>query len=396
MGNDPQKKRIILAEGEPIIAEILPRILTPIGYEVTVVSDGQQALEAIKRESPDLIIVDSDLEKLDCFSLCQLLKNDFITSYIPIIILIEKRQIRKRLLEIKEGIDDYILKPPDPIDLQVRLEIALRRTDHQMHANSLTRLPGNKAIENISREKVEKGTPFSFMYLDIDNFKSFNDTYGYLRGDGVIMQTARILTNCVSKYGDKNDFVGHIGGDDFVVMTTPNKEKLIATEVIKEFKRLIPLHYNEEHRLLGYLVVNDRRDNSIHAPLMSISIAIVNNTMRKIHNIIELTEIASEIKQYLKTIEGSKFLSNRRSINKNAVKQSRAFEKEFKDSQITKEHYEMPIGQILLNAKLLDEEQLREALVQHWTKRELFGQTLVRMNLLSREVLDSYLSKMHA
>src|SRR3989338_446729 len=100
------------------------------------------------------------------------------------------------------------------------------------------------------------------MYLDIDQFKSFNDTYGYLRGDGVIMQTTRILMDGVQKHGNKSDFIGHIGGDDFVIITTPEKEKQVAKAIIKEFDRLIPLHYSKQDRIIGYLSVKDRQDNN--------------------------------------------------------------------------------------------------------------------------------------
>ncbi len=394
MNRPYRKQKIVLAEGEAVISEIVPQFLKPLGYEVFVASDGESALATIKRELPDLIIVDSDLAKLDGFSLCQILKSDFVTSYVPIIILIEKKQIRKRLLEIKEGIDDYIIKPPDPIDLQVRLEMALRRTAHQVHANSLTRLPGNKAIENAGRLRIKEGHPFSFMYLDIDNFKSFNDTYGYLRGDGVIMQTARILTDSVRSFGDKHDFVGHIGGDDFVVMTNPSKESLLAKEIIRQFDRLMPLHYNKHDRLLGYLAVKDRQNKDIQAPLMSISVAIVNNKLHPIRNILELTEIASEIKKHLKTIKGSKFLVNRRaSSNANPSKDS-LLAKEGKTTTVIQGDGEtLPLGQLLLKAGLISEEELTEALFEHWSSRELLGQTLIKMGLLTGEDLKPFLSQ---
>lgn len=389
-----RKKKIVLAEGETIIAEIIPQFLKPIGYEVIVSADGHNALEVIKKELPDLIIVDGDLSGIDGFSLCKTLKSDFLTSYIPIIILIEKRQIRKKILEIKEGIDDYILKPPDPIDLEVRMEIALRSTAHQFHASSLTRLPGNKAIENITRSRIQEGAPFSFMYLDIDQFKSFNDTYGYLRGDGVIMQSAKIFTDCVKKLGNKNDFVGHIGGDDFVIVTTPDKEEAVAREIIREFDRLIPLHYSEQDRLIGYLSVKDRQDNNVKAPLMSISIAIVNNSKQDINGVIELTEIASEIKKYLKTMVGSKFLVNRRSINQSKIERKALDAKEDKKKPRLKQEFEvLPIGQLLLKAKLIDENQLTEALFEHWTSRRLLGETLVKMGLITHEDLTPFLIK---
>src|SRR3989338_6794660 len=131
-------KKILLVENEPLIAEILPQILKPLGYEVILAPDGLAALELIKSEFPVLIIVDENLPKMDGFTLCKILKGDFTTSYIPAILLIEKRQIRRKILEVEQGMDDYIIKPPDPIDLEVRMEMALKRTEHQVHANSLT------------------------------------------------------------------------------------------------------------------------------------------------------------------------------------------------------------------------------------------------------------------
>lgn len=394
------KKKIVLAEGEAVIAEILPQFLKPIGYDVTVVSDGQAALYSIRRELPHLIILDEDLELIDGFSLCQILKKDFLTSYIPIIILMEKRQIRKRLLEIQEGVDDYIFKPPDPIDLQIRLEMAFRRTEHQMHANSLTRLPGNKAIEHTSRLQLASDKPFSLMYLDIDNFKAFNDTYGYLRGDGVLLHTARILRDCVLRYGEREDFIGHVGGDDFVIITRPQKHEAIANAIIREFDRLIPFHYDSKDRETGYLIVKDRQNNVIHAPLMGISIAIVNNVHRKISSVIELTEIASEIKKHLKTLPGSKFLVNRRGHKKKSPETSSSvgvlppsiggdvssLNKPLKKGAL-------PLGQVLLNAKVIDHQQLNEALVEHWSSRQMIGETFVKMGLITPQDLKNHLDK---
>ncbi|MFH1359490.1 MAG: diguanylate cyclase [Candidatus Omnitrophota bacterium] len=396
MDSSLRTKKIVLAEGENIIAEILPQFLKPMGYEVMISRDGASALEMIKKELPDLIIADSDLDKIDGFTLCKILKSIFITAYIPIILLIDKKKIRKKVLEIQEGIDDYIFKPPDPIDLQVRLEMALRRSDHQIHANSLTRLPGNKAIEITIRARLQNERPFSFMYLDINNFKSFNDTYGYVRGDGVIMQVSRIMMRCVSKLGNPNDFVGHIGGDDFVVVTTPPNERKIAAAIIAEFDRLIPLHYNEEDRMMGYLAVKDRQNREIKAPLMGISITIVNNTFRKIHNMIELTEMASEIKSYIKTFGGSGYLINRRStIDQNKLQRPKTDLRRILESSLYNREagHALPIGQRLLQANLINREQLDEALVEHWSSRKLLGQTLIKMGVITNSDLEPFFSK---
>ncbi|MDP3142585.1 MAG: diguanylate cyclase [Candidatus Omnitrophota bacterium] len=387
-------KKILLVENEPLIGEILPKLLKPLGYEVMLVLDGYAALEEIKKEFPALIIVDEHLPNMDGFTLCKILKSDFVTSYIPIILLIEKRQIRKKILEVEQGMDDYILKPPDPIELEVRIEMALKRTEHQVHADSLTRLPGNREIEKKIKAKIETGQQFSFIYFDVDNFKSFNDCYGYFRGDSVIMQTARIIAATVKKIGNKDDFVGHVGGDDFVVVTTVDKETVISHEIIHQFDRLIPLHYSPMHRKLKYLPVKDRSGKDIKAPIMSISAAIVNNRNLEIRNVIELTEVAFEIKKYLKAITGSKYLINRRTSKKGAPQNKELIKESFnmpvRFGQVFRRS-KKPLGQLLLDAKLITESQLEEALREHWNTGQLLGQVLLKLNLISAKDLEGLL-----
>jgi diguanylate cyclase (GGDEF)-like protein len=386
--------KILLAEAESKIAEILPKFLRPIGYEVISCSDGKTALELAHRERPDLIIADANLPQMNGFSLAKILKSDFITSYIPIIMLIEKRQVRKEILDIEQGIDDYLLKPPDPIDLEVRIEMSLRRTEHQVHANSLTRLPGNRSIERVLKRKITEGNPLSFLYFDSDNFKSFNDRYGYLKGDDVIMQTARIITSVVKKFGNSNDFVGHVGGDDFVVITNPDKEAEISKNIISEFDRLVPYQYSPEDRKSKHLIVKDRSGKTIKAPLMSISIAIVNNKNRQISNLVELIEVAFEIKKYLKSISGSKFLINRRGTNQGIKKRTSAITGTHfvRFSKGKKEQERLPLGQLLLQASLISESQLEEALKEHLSTGELLGQTLLRMKFISPLELNKFIS----
>ncbi|MFZ5800875.1 MAG: response regulator [Candidatus Omnitrophota bacterium] len=391
----PKSQKILLVENEPIIREILPKLLKPQGYEVILVPDGYAALEVIKREFPLLIIIDEDLPSMDGFTLCKILKSDFITSYIPLIILIEKKQIRKKLLEVEHGMDDYIVKPPDPIDLEIRIEMALRRTEHQVQANSLTRLPGNREIEKVLKSRIESGVLFSFIYFDVDNFKAFNDSYGYFRGDEVIMQTARIISATVKKLGNKEDFVGHVGGDDFIVVTTPEKETLLCHEIIYQFDRLIPLHYSPNHRRLRYIPTHDRSGNPIRASLMSISVAIVNNKQLAIRNVIELTELAFEIKRYLKSLSGSKYLINRRVDDKGSDFRKELVKESFTATPVkfgeVFRRKKLPLGQLLLNAKLITESQLEEALREHWTTGQLLGQVLLRMNLISAGDLERFI-----
>jgi diguanylate cyclase (GGDEF)-like protein len=362
-----------------------------------VATDSNYALKRLSYDHPDLIVIDTNLPGQSGLEICKILKSDFTTSYIPIILLIEKRQIRTKMLEIEHGIDDYLIKPPDPIDLEIRIQMALRRTEHQVRANALTKLPGSREIEKVVNDRIKSGT-FSFFYIDIDNFKYFNDVYGYFKGDAVIIQLAHILSIIVKAFGNSDDFVGHVGGDDFVVITTPDKERFIASKIVNEFDRLIVFHYTKEDRHKRSLLVKDRSGVLRNVPLMSVSIAIVNNRRRIIHNIIELTEIAFEIKKYLKTLSGSHFLVNRR-FSKQPKAGAKILLKTLKAGSDNLVRFDSisdkPIGQLLLDNGLITEEQLNEALRRHWLTAQRLGQILVNMDLVTRDDLEKMLKSRH-
>jgi diguanylate cyclase (GGDEF)-like protein len=376
-------RKVLLAEHQDNIAEILSYLLKAWDYEVIVAKDGISVFDIIRHEHPDVIIVDSNLPEIDGLRLSKMLKEDFLTAHIPVVILIDKREIRKRILEIEQGVDDYIVNPPDPIDLEVRLEMALRRSVHQLHANALTRLPGNRQIEKIIQEKIERRISFSVAYYDIDNFKSFNDKYGYMKGDSVIKHTAYIISTTVKRYGNSDDFVGHIGGDDFIVVTTPERDKLIATESILNFNKLTPFHYAKEDRERRHVLSKDRKGNVLNTPLMSVSIAIVNNSNYKLENMVELMEIIAEIKQYLKTLPGSNFLVNRRMPKKKGYIHPEADDGSQKDYKKGQRARYKPLGQILLDSQVLTPQELELALSKHWNTGQKIGQSIIGLGLAS-------------
>ncbi len=380
-----RNRKVLLAEHDKNIVDILTYLLKAWDYEVVTATDGLSVLGTVRREQPDIIIVDFNLPEMDGLQLSKALKEDFLTAHIPVVILIDKKRIRKKMLELEQGVDDYIVNPPDPIDLEVRMEMALRRITHQLHANALTRLPGNRQIEKIIQAKIEEGAIFSVAYYDIDNFKCFNDKYGYRKGDSVIRHTAYIISNTVKKHGNKSDFVGHIGGDDFVVVTTPKRERLIASESILDFSRLTSFHYSADDRDRGHIVAKDRRGNVVEMPLMSVSVAIANNSEFKLQNIVELMEIITEIKRHLKTLPGSNFLVNRRKQVKKEfipIEESpgKSVRKEF--TAEIKFNYR-PLGQILLESQILDIHQLEMALDKHWSTGQRIGQSIIDLGYAS-------------
>jgi GGDEF domain-containing protein len=181
-----------------------------------------------------------------------------------------------------------------------------------LDASPLTRLPGGIAIENVLKKRIDSGQPIAFCVLDLDNFKAFNDRYGYANGSEVIKETAKIIEHVVKSVGSSEDFIGHVGGDDFVVITTPEYMREISSEIIIQFDRRIPDFYDRDERERGYILGKTRQGIEMEFPIMSISIAIVTNEHRKLINPLEASEIAAELKDYAKSIPKSVFVVDKR------------------------------------------------------------------------------------
>lgn len=187
-----------------------------------------------------------------------------------------------------------------------------RLEEMYLDASPLTRLPGGIAIENILQKRLDAGMPLAFCVLDLDNFKAFNDRYGYAKGSEVIKATAGIIEEVISKNGTEGDFIGHIGGDDFVVISTPDRYTNICKKIIETFDKTIPDFYDNEDRARGSFIGKTRQGQEVSFPLMTISIAVVTNKDRKLTNIVEVGEIAAELKDYAKSLPGSTYVVDKR------------------------------------------------------------------------------------
>ncbi len=382
--------KILIISSDKNLKEVLTFCFDGWGYEVFPHDPLVKEITTIKKIAPDVIIMDVQSASKEQLEVCHLLKEDFTTNFIPIITLIDKRQLRGQLLNLKYGVDDYLIKPPDPLDLRVRIEMAMRRAQYSFYASSLTGLPGGRIIEEVLKEKLkDEQTSFSFGYCDLDNFKYFNDVYGYLKGDRVIMQTAYMLYSALKKMGNSDDFIGHIGGDDFVFITTPNLYGKICNYFITMFDKIIPFHYSKADREQGFVVARDRTRTLKKIPLMSISVAIVNRDVTSnIKNIVAVNEKLVEIKQYLKNIPGSKFMTDRRSPSLYpASSQPQLYKKED-----LKAYFYKPLGQILIEKNILSKEQLDEALKIHWKRGIILGDILKELGLVKDEDLISALN----
>src|SRR5215470_73161 len=208
--------RILLAEDDPHIREIVALQLSIAGYKAIEAPDGLAALERAAEELPDLALLDVMMPGLDGYEVCRRLRASYRTRHIPIIFLTAKASLDDKLHGLGDGANDYITKPFEMNELLQRVRNALEWSRQQRAASPLTGLPGNLSIDAEVRRRLDEQQPFALLSIDIDSFKSFNDRYGYQRGDETIRSLARILEESVQQPGVSGAFVGHIGGDDFV------------------------------------------------------------------------------------------------------------------------------------------------------------------------------------
>ncbi len=223
-----------------------------------------------------------------------------------------KGDLTERVRGLEGGANDYLIKPYSNDELLLRVKICLEWNIKQKEANPLTGLPGNTAIERELKTRVSRREPYAFLYIDIDNFKGFNDHYGYQKGDEIITYLASTLTKSIEKMGSKDDFVGHIGGDDFVMVTDPSRAEIIAKYAIEQFDAGGRFLLNEADVERGYFEVRNRQGEMAKISLMSITIALVVSIDSRIRHFAEINDIASDLKKYGKKMTGSVIIKERR------------------------------------------------------------------------------------
>lgn len=388
---EARESRILIISTDRNLREVLRFCFDGWGYDVVLFESSPKDVASIKKASPDVIVVDVQGAKRPDLEICSLLKDDFITALTPVITLINKRQLRSQLLNIKKGVDDYLIKPPDPLDLRVRVEMAMKRAEHNFYSSPLTGLPGGRILEEALGERIASGEPFAFGYVDLDNFKCYNDNYGYVKGDRAIMQTAYMLYTSISKLGNRQDFIGHIGGDDFAFITSRERYRAICHNFISEFVRIMPFHYSGEDRRKGYIVAKDRTHKTKNVPLMSVSVAVVvvGNGARY-GSPIELNEKVAEVKRYLKGFEGSKFMADRRGEAHPAAARVGDRPRIYRTDTAMCDRMK-PLGQVLLDGGSITAERLDDALVVHWRRGIRLGEILTEMESVDAKALDSAL-----
>ena len=201
-----KRSRILVVDDDPNIRELIVETLDDGKYETIEARDGNEALEICANEKPDIIVLDVMMPDIDGLEVCLRLRNEALTCHIPIILLTAKGMLEDKIRGMQTGADDYLTKPFDPLELEARIEMHLRRSLRDGEASPLTGLPGNRAIEEAIESRIASGRRFAVCYIDLDDFKAYNDRYGFLAGSEVIKLTTKAILESLDKYGDRNDY----------------------------------------------------------------------------------------------------------------------------------------------------------------------------------------------
>jgi diguanylate cyclase (GGDEF)-like protein len=302
---------ILVVDDDPDIARFVEVNLRSAGYDVSVAGDGEEALERAADLRPDLVLLDVMMPRLDGFEVAQRLRKNPQTANTSIIMLTAKALSSDKVTGLQSGADDYIIKPFDPIELLARVKGTLRRAKEMRNLSPLTGMPGNIRIQEEIERQVREHHPFAVLYLDLDNFKTYNDKYGFVRGDRLIQGTARMLQDAVMAY-DEDGFVGHVGGDDFVAVVLPDTAEDVAKRVCERFDQDRSLYYEDEDLERGFVRMEDRKGVEQDIPLVSVSIGIATTSKRAFAHYGEAVAVATEMKQFAKRDGGSSFAVDRR------------------------------------------------------------------------------------
>ena len=281
-------------------------------YDIMRTTSAKEDISAGLEEIPSLIIINGDGLKRDLLKVCESIRKNPDNLITPMIVTASKKTDEERIEILKRVVEYYIQKPLHERYFYYTIKNLSRLIDANRCISNLTGLPGNAQIEIELKRRLSSKKTFAVLYADLDNFKAYNDKYGFMNGDEVIKFTANCLREAIQEYGSKGDFLGHIGGDDYVAIVEYTNARAIGKDTIKRFNQNIGYFYSKEDNENGFIKVLNRKGKAEKYPLVTLTVAMISNKFRKYSSVLELGEDGAAVKKKAKAIPGSTFLENRR------------------------------------------------------------------------------------
>jgi diguanylate cyclase (GGDEF)-like protein len=303
--------RVLVADDDVDIARFVEMNLVLDGFEVEVVHDGPAALARALADPPDLVLLDVMMPGLDGVEVVRQLRTTAATASLPILLLTAKAMSADKVAGLTAGADDYIVKPFDTLELLARVRTTLRRTGEARAVSPLTGLPGNHSIQAEIAARAASGESYAVCHVDLDEFKSFNDAYGFLRGDALLLELCACLQDAAAAAQPPPVFVGHVGGDDFILVCTPAQAEPLGEQAVRAFDLAVRGHYDSADLARGHLEVPDRRGELRRHPIVTVSIGVAfDEHGARDHRAV--VAAAAEMKSWAKSQPGSLVAVDRR------------------------------------------------------------------------------------
>lgn len=290
------KSRLLVVEDDIDIGNMLKIYFSGMDFDVDVAVRGSDALEKTKQVLPHLIVLDIMLPDIDGYEVCRNLRTNMRTSHIPVIFLTQKDERSDKLQGLELGADDYITKPFDIEELKLRVQGAIRRSERESLTDPRSGLPAGRLIEEQLRRIIrEKG--WALLDARVNNFEPFKDVYGFVAGDDVLRFTAMMIGEVIDELGTNTDFIGHAGGDNFIIITTYEKAVAIKDRLKQRFDDEVQTHYNFMDRQQGFVQAPASDGSTVKVPFMTLSVGMVSPSEQSFADIREITELAAEARR---------------------------------------------------------------------------------------------------
>jgi PleD family two-component response regulator len=290
------KARLLVVEDDLDIGNMLKIYFSGMDFDVDVAVRGKDALEKTKQVLPHLIVLDIMLPDIDGYEVCRNLRTNMRTSHIPVIFLTQKDERSDKLQGLELGADDYITKPFDIEELKLRVQGAIKRAERESLTDPRSGRPAGRLIEDHLRRIIrEKG--WALLDARVNNFEPFKDVYGFVAGDDVLRFTSMMIGEIVDELGTTSDFIGHAGGDNFIIITTEEKAEAIKNRLKERFDTEVQTHYNFIDRQQGFVQAPTADGTTVKVPFMTMSVGVVSPSAHSFADIREITELAAEARR---------------------------------------------------------------------------------------------------